>query len=946
MKKRISLGASMVVVGIGLVALCGWVFDAAVLKSVAPSMVAMKANTAMGFILSGMALTLLCWKEPGRVAGYLTRALAVAVMAVGVVTLAEYVFGWDAGIDQWLFREAVNTVWTSQPGRMAPATAFCFVLTGLALLAAWPGEPVRLRLPVLAGLGAAVAGIGALALAGCVAEAFFNLPLLNESGMAIHTAGSFLLLGCALLGLAAERRGLKWWLNRAVTAGFVVGITIMVVAAAVSIGFTQQLLATATWVSHRQEVLKELELVAHDLANMESAQRGYVIVGDESLLEGRAATMAAARVAIDTLKKLTVDNPAQQRRLAEMAPLIARQAAFGDATIAARRERGFAAAQQMVASGKGTELTAAVNGMLKEMQDAEYILLSGDQQNFRTASTSTFLILPLGVLLSLTVSALASFFVNASVGERREAEKASRESDERLQTVIEHLTEGLVISELNGQLIHWNPAALAMHGFTSDEDWRRMLPEFLKVFELSTPEGRVMAFEDWPMQRIYRGEKVRDLAVRIRKTGTEWERVFSYGGGLVREASGRRLAFVSIYDITERTRSEEAVRASERQLASFVDQAPVAMAMLDRNMVYIAASRRWVTEFGKGRADLAGMRHYDLHPDVKEEWREVHRRGLEGIAQGREEQLWTREDGSEMWLRWAVQPWQGPHGEVGGIMILTENITERKHAARIHVDNIRLEAEIGRVAEASRLKSEFLANMSHELRTPLNGIIGFTELLADERPGPLNRKQKEYLGDVLNSARHLLELINDVLDLAKVEAGKLDFKPERFDVAKAIQEVCAVERGMAVKKQVELIWEVAAGLEPVFLDQHRFKQVCYNLLSNAVKFTDAGGSVAITVSKRDAESFELRVEDSGIGIKPEDMERLFREFEQLDSGAARRFEGTGLGLALTRKMVELQGGSISAASEYGRGSTFTVVLPTGRNASPAGRSTDPESATG
>jgi signal transduction histidine kinase len=243
------------------------------------------------------------------------------------------------------------------------------------------------------------------------------------------------------------------------------------------------------------------------------------------------------------------------------------------------------------------------------------------------------------------------------------------------------------------------------------------------------------------------------------------------------------------------------------------------------------------------------------------------------------------------------------------------------------VDNVRLEAENRRVAEANRLKSEFLANMSHELRTPLNGIIGFSELLVDERPGPLNRKQKEYLGDVLNSANHLLQLINDVLDLAKVEAGKFDFQPQTFPPQRAIEEVCAVVRGLANRKQILLKCQTAPDLASVTIDEHRFKQICYNLLSNAVKFTDAAGAVEISATARDADTFEVRVTDTGIGIREADMERLFREFEQLESGASRRFEGTGLGLALTRKLAELQGGSISARSVYGKGSTFTVILP-------------------
>jgi signal transduction histidine kinase len=228
---------------------------------------------------------------------------------------------------------------------------------------------------------------------------------------------------------------------------------------------------------------------------------------------------------------------------------------------------------------------------------------------------------------------------------------------------------------------------------------------------------------------------------------------------------------------------------------------------------------------------------------------------------------------------------------------------------------------------AGRAKSEFMASMSHELRTPLNGIIGFSEFLVDGKPGALNPKQKEYLGDILSSGRHLLQLINDVLDLSKVEAGKIEFYPEPFLLRNAIEEVRAVAVPMAQKKGIQVSLTIAAELGEVTLDQIKFKQVVYNLLSNALKFTDKGGHVDVQCDPHGSDQFTLAVQDSGIGIKPEDLKRLFREFEQIDSGAGRRYEGTGLGLALTRKLVELQGGGITVESEQGKGSTFTVTLP-------------------
>ncbi len=232
-----------------------------------------------------------------------------------------------------------------------------------------------------------------------------------------------------------------------------------------------------------------------------------------------------------------------------------------------------------------------------------------------------------------------------------------------------------------------------------------------------------------------------------------------------------------------------------------------------------------------------------------------------------------------------------------------------------------------RLREVSRMKSEFLANMSHELRTPLNSIIGFSEVLIDGKAGPLAPTQAEFLTDVLTSGRHLLQLINDVLDLSKVEAGKMELHPAPFSTRQAIEEVCAVVAQLIRKKNLDLRTDIDPAADAVTLDQQKFKQMLYNLLSNAVKFSHPGGRLEISVAAQDDTHLRLQVRDYGIGIRAEDFGRLFVEFQQLDSGVGRRYEGTGLGLALTKKIVECQGGRISLESQLGEGSTFTVILP-------------------
>jgi CheY-like chemotaxis protein len=217
--------------------------------------------------------------------------------------------------------------------------------------------------------------------------------------------------------------------------------------------------------------------------------------------------------------------------------------------------------------------------------------------------------------------------------------------------------------------------------------------------------------------------------------------------------------------------------------------------------------------------------------------------------------------------------------------------------------------------------------MSHELRTPLNAIIGFAELLYDEQVPPDAPEFKEFLGDILTSSKHLLQLINDVLDLAKVESGRFEFHPEPVDLTRTVNEVIGVLRTSAAAKQLRMLTAVEPDLSQIVIDPGRFKQVLYNYLSNAIKFTPAGGTVSVRISAHGPDAFRVEVDDTGIGIAPEDLDRLFVEFQQLEPGAAKKHQGTGLGLALTKRLVEAQGGSVGVESTPGTGSRFFATLP-------------------
>jgi PAS domain S-box-containing protein len=326
---------------------------------------------------------------------------------------------------------------------------------------------------------------------------------------------------------------------------------------------------------------------------------------------------------------------------------------------------------------------------------------------------------------------------------------------------------------------------------------------------------------------------------------------------------------------------------------------------------------------GYTREELLGLNWLELTPP---EWRALDEQAIAQLKISGRTQPWEKEyfrkDGSRVPILVGV----AMLNEIDGIAFVLD-ISERKRLEELRLHSQELTLQNLRIAEASRMKSEFLANMSHELRTPLNSIIGFSELMHDGEVSPDSPNYKSFVGHILQSGRHLLSLINDVLDLAKVESGKIEFRPERVRLTRLVSEVCEVLRNVALQRRIVLECEIAPAIDEATLDPARFKQILFNYVSNALKFTEAEGKVQIRVMSEDESAFRLEVHDTGIGIAAPDVARLFSEFLQLDTGRTKRHGGTGLGLALTKRIVEAQGGHVGVRSTAGAGSVFYAVLP-------------------
>jgi PAS domain S-box-containing protein len=392
------------------------------------------------------------------------------------------------------------------------------------------------------------------------------------------------------------------------------------------------------------------------------------------------------------------------------------------------------------------------------------------------------------------------------------------------------------------------------------------------------------------------------------------------------------LVSAAIRDISERKKAEDKFRG-------LLESAPDAMVIVGKDGRIALVNAQTEKLFGCTRDDLLGkpvealvpLRFRGNHPKHRTNYFMDPK--ARSMGSGIELNA-MRKDGTEFPVEISLSPLATEEGVLVSAAI--RDITDRKRLEEIRrksleqeeqTRRVELEEQNRRIQEANRLKSEFVANMSHELRTPLNSVIGFTDLLLSGKVGEVAEAHREYLGDISTSSKHLLQLINDVLDLARVESGKIELRPELINPLKLVTEVRDILRGLAAERGTKIDLEVPVDLGEILLDQAKFKQVLYNYLSNAIKFTPDGGRVCVRVTPQGTQNVRVDVQDTGIGVRREDLPRLFVEFQQLDTGTAKRYAGTGLGLAVTKRIVEAQGGSVAVESEPGRGSTFSAILP-------------------
>jgi len=530
--------------------------------------------------------------------------------------------------------------------------------------------------------------------------------------------------------------------------------------------------------------------------------------------------------------------------------------------------------------------------------------------------------------------------VATDITARKQAESALRQREEQFRVIMENLADLVVVLDLDGRRLYNSPSYRNIFG---DPDSLRGSSSFDQVH----PDDREWVRESF--QETVRSGEGRRLEYRMVDDAGQVRHIESQGS-VIRDDQGRvSNVLVVSRDVTERERTEAALRESERKYRELVEHANSIILRWTCDGRILFLNEFGQRFFGYTEAEICG-RHVigTIVPEIESGGRNLPSLMDEICAdpaafeQNVNENM--RRNGEHVWIAWTNKIVLDSQGKMAEILSIGVDMTARKRVEeelratqatleeRVLVRTTELAEARDRAEAADRTKSAFLATMSHELRTPLNSIIGFTGILLQGLAGSLNPEQTKQLGMVRNSARHLLALINDVLDISKIEAGQLQVAREPFDLRASITKIVGLVMPLAEKKGLALRVELPQEPGRIVSDPRRVEQILLNLLNNAIKFTEIGevtlkAELVPDVNRTPHSVLRVAIADTGIGIKPEDLATLFQPFRQVDTGLTRNHEGTGLGLAICRRLADLLGGEIHAESVWQQGSKFTLTLP-------------------
>jgi len=473
--------------------------------------------------------------------------------------------------------------------------------------------------------------------------------------------------------------------------------------------------------------------------------------------------------------------------------------------------------------------------------------------------------------------------------------------------LVNSLQEVIFKRDIEGNWIFVNSTWTDLTGFTIEETIGRHFSEFIH------PEDRSTCLDC--IHPILENQACRQTQVRyLTKQGNyRWmdeqkQIIFNKFGEIIGLLGTLR-------DITKEKEAQEALKQEQNKLYYLINNAPVAIAMFDQNMNYLAYSQQWLKEFQLEENNLINKSHYEIFPYLPAEKIELYQRVLAGEYLASEEDCLTFNNQTKLYYKWAMNPCFSGDNQISGMIMVVQNINDLVEARNSAIEN-------------AKIKSNFLATMSHEIRTPMNGVLGMSELLLNTNLDPL---QKDFVKTLYQSGKNLLTIINDLLDFSKLEAGEMSLNIQVFDLQETLENVIEMLSSQSNCKGIELLLLIAPNV-PLFLqgDRNRLQQILINLTGNALKFTERG-AVTIQVSlvkEKDTEvTLKFMVKDTGIGIALEDQNKLFLSFSQVGEAQRGKYGGTGLGLSICKQLTDLMQGEIGVESEIDQGSNFWFILP-------------------
>jgi len=700
-------------------------------------------------------------------------------------------------------------------------------------------------------------------------------------------------------------------IQRKIIAVFSLAFSALVAVAVYSYYNTRLGAHASEMTEHTQIVLYNIEQVLTVNTEMEDATRGYVITKDNKHINTCYKASVLANEYLHNLEQLMKDNPPQEQRAIQLSTLInARINYFYDAIDA--RNRSFIEAQKMMATSSENALQEKIHSTISQMQNEENRLLAIRVNENQKAIHSSVLTILLGCGLSFMFGVWVLYSLNSDMNRTKFAERKAIESERKYRAMVEDVGDVVFTCNYKGKFTYVNHRVENLTGYASDEligkDFTFLIaPEMLD----SVKEFYAHQFKD----RI--PETILEFQVLQKNGDKKWveQTVVLIGDG--KKVSDFQCI---VRDISVRKELEERLSESNTKFQTLFDSSPFGIAVFELSPGrIIEANAAYLDMIGYTHQEAFGHTPMELGViDPAERAAIVERIRKVGSSQNQEQNMHHR-SGREI-----TSLYSNKLIELGGekySLVLFTDITERKKLEQ------QLVVAKEQAEEATKAKEMFLASMSHEIRTPMNGVIGMANLLADTT---LNKEQDEYVIGIKDSANRLLSIINDILDLSKINAGKITFESEPFNIKELIKGMAFTLGIRAKEKNIKFNTHIESKLPDYIVgDSVRLSQILWNLGGNAIKFTEKGGvDLDVSVENETEEKLRLKflIKDTGIGIPKKRLAVIFEPFVQADLNTTRKYGGTGLGLNITQKLVELQGGTVTIDSELGIGSSFSFSI--------------------